>query len=65
MTDQTLALLAGVTIGAVFMLLIVKMSGADIETRYIQADEILCDVLKAYGHHNLVNEFDAIDKDYG
>ena len=37
----------------------------DIETRHIQADEILCEVLKAYGHHNLVNEFNAIDKDYG
>ncbi len=42
-----------------------QLSSLDIETRHIQADEILCEVLTAYGHDNLVAEFDAIDKDYG
>lgn len=42
-----------------------QLTNVDTETRHILADEILCEVLKAYGHQNLVNEFDAIDKDYG
>ncbi len=42
-----------------------QLSSLDIETRHMRAEELLCDVLKAYGHENLVNEFDAIDKDYG
>ena len=41
------------------------LTSLDNEARHIRADEILCEVLKAYGHHNLVHEFDAIDKDYG
>ena len=42
-----------------------QLSNLDIETRHMRAEELLCDVLKAYGHDNLVAEFDAIDKDYG
>ena len=43
---------------------LLQENAADIEADHSNADQTLCDLLRALGHDEIVNEYESIDKWY-